>query len=354
MTHAAARVMTFRPQNWEGRIDVSDSLRGPGPVFGPPQEHVVSIATEVLSASIERFYFEGDTAGYQDYVDLGQGACVVISNLDRIPAMEYEQSSRDDILMVQFRTDGMMSVHTGGAWHVADRRTCLVSYAAPGHLRAVRLEAGPFRSVAFICHRDALNRWGLHEELLPLLGERIDRHEPAFLWAPVPMLATEAIRSLFTCTYTGELRRAFAEAKCIEAICSVLDAWEHNDAGAAQSLSASEVRRVKAAHEILEAEFDQPLTLFGIARRVGLNRSKLAAAFKALFDVTVHDRLRELRMAEARRLLNEGAPVYDVAFAVGYENSGSFARAFKDRFGIVPSLARNPGLVLHLKRPTQN
>jgi AraC-like DNA-binding protein len=297
----------------------------------------VATSTQALSDSIRRYHLSGDFQGYQDYVDLGPEACLLISSLDRVPPMAYAQQAQDDVFMVQFRIDGQMRIQSGGAWRVADRSNCIFSYAAPGAQREVQLEAGAWRSLAFLGHRDALDRWGLAEDLAAEPG----RGEPSFLWQDMPVEASMAVRSVFHSTYTGELRRAFAEAKCLEAICAVLDARNRGQNDTNIGVSVGELRRVRAANDILEAEFATPVTLYALARRVGLNRTKLASAFKSAFGVTVFDRLRDVRMAEARRLLRQGATVVEVAEAIGYESAGGFSRAFKDLFGVTPVAARD-------------
>ena len=48
--------------------------------------------------------------------------------------------------------------------------------------------------------------------------------------------------------------------------------------------------------------------------------------------------LEDLRLNEAARLIKEGnANVTDISLEVGYNNTTSFRRAFKKKFGVTPS-----------------
>ena len=78
-----------------------------------------------------------------------------------------------------------------------------------------------------------------------------------------------------------------------------------------------------------------------VARTVGMSESKLKRAFKARFGVTVFEYGLECRMRHALELLRcKKMPVGQVAFAVGYRHQTSFASAFRDFFGFLPSSAR--------------
>lgn len=75
-----------------------------------------------------------------------------------------------------------------------------------------------------------------------------------------------------------------------------------------------------------------------IAREVGFSRSQLHRKLKALTDKSAQQLTTEIRLNEAyRRLEHKLGSVSEIAFAVGYSNMSYFAKAFKDRFGSLPS-----------------
>jgi len=81
-----------------------------------------------------------------------------------------------------------------------------------------------------------------------------------------------------------------------------------------------------------------------LARRVGINRRKLALGFKILFGETVGEYQRDVRLEFARRMLEDRtASVTYAATVAGYSDVGSFGKAFKAKYGWLPSQSRPAG-----------
>lgn len=84
-----------------------------------------------------------------------------------------------------------------------------------------------------------------------------------------------------------------------------------------------------------------PLT--ALERRVGINRNKLALGFKNLFGVTIGEFGRSLSLERARTLLQRRQlPNRHVANLAGYADPGSFSKAFRLEYGVLPSELRDP------------
>ena len=96
----------------------------------------------------------------------------------------------------------------------------------------------------------------------------------------------------------------------------------------------------------IEAELGNPkLSPALIAARLGLSRSTLYRVFAPNGIVSY---IRDRRLMHAMRMLvrDEAQParVSRVAFAVGFSDERTFRRAFKRRFGFIPSdAAQRPG-----------
>ncbi len=315
-------------------VDLAAGMLRPRPFLGGPARSPGVVTQQILSSSVQRYQIEGLARGRQDHVVLAADASLIVSDLDQVPACPYVLTSTIQVFVAQFRLAGAMTVSSDGHSVNVDHRACLISRLAAGEERLVEIAQGPWRSVALICAEPFLARWGLAKSAAALLGEA---GGGAMIAIPMPNAASEAIRDLLECRYEGDLRRPFVEAKLVEALCGALDAAGQSRAAPSTAFSASELRRVTLAIEMIQSAFDEPLTLQRVARRVGLNRSRLAAGLKTLFDTTFYDRLRQARMIEARRLLDRGDPVSVVAAAVGYESACSFSRAFKAHYGVSPS-----------------
>lgn len=135
-------------------------------------------------------------------------------------------------------------------------------------------------------------------------------------------------------------------AKSIELLCEVIEA-DRNGAlvpvlGGVSALSFSDRRRVARAWTLIEQRWNEPLTLDGIARHCGINRSKLSRGFRELYGISVAEAVSERRLEQARReLLATDLPVGLIGYRSGYQNNASFTRAFGRRFGVSPTELRS-------------
>jgi AraC-like DNA-binding protein len=95
---------------------------------------------------------------------------------------------------------------------------------------------------------------------------------------------------------------------------------------------------VRMAIGLMHADCAQAWTLDGLAARVGLSRTALAARFRdAMGGDTPMNYLRTVRMQRAARLLSESAQSLEqVALAVGYQDAFGFSKVFKRTLGSSP------------------
>jgi AraC-like DNA-binding protein len=151
-----------------------------------------------------------------------------------------------------------------------------------------------------------------------------------------------AVRALLVPSVTSGLREFYLRAKAVELVCLALDQMGRPAARAESPLKLShrDVRALGEAKRLVEKEQNHH-SLDELARRVGLNRRKLALGFKALFGATVGEYQREIRLELARRILEaRTASVAYAATVAGYSDVGSFGKAFKARYGHLPSQSR--------------
>ena len=83
---------------------------------------------------------------------------------------------------------------------------------------------------------------------------------------------------------------------------------------------------------------NENLSVEDLAREVGFSRSQLHRKLKALTDKSANQLITEMRLKEAKRLLeNKAGSVSEIAYSVGYTNMSYFTKSFKDKFGLLPS-----------------
>ncbi len=83
----------------------------------------------------------------------------------------------------------------------------------------------------------------------------------------------------------------------------------------------------------------QLLSVHWLASQVHLSKSQLLRRLRSVTGLTAQQYLTELRLQEARELLQAGRyrTIAEVAYAVGYKDAAAFSRSFRNYFGKSPS-----------------
>ena len=102
------------------------------------------------------------------------------------------------------------------------------------------------------------------------------------------------------------------------------------------SSTAEAAQRIKG---FIDAYYrDADLTLGRIALHVNLSQGYVSSVFGKAVGKSVVEYVTELRLEEARRILESGdVNVNEAAEAVGYTDPYYFSKRFKRRFGVSPS-----------------
>jgi AraC-like DNA-binding protein len=95
--------------------------------------------------------------------------------------------------------------------------------------------------------------------------------------------------------------------------------------------------RIARAIRWLRDHFAEPLSVEGLAKRVGLSPSAFHLHFKGVTGTSPLQYQKQLRLQEARRLmLGEGLDAGAAAYRVGYESPSQFGREYRRLFGNSP------------------
>ncbi len=99
----------------------------------------------------------------------------------------------------------------------------------------------------------------------------------------------------------------------------------------------SEREKIHKARAILDAHYDERLTIKELSRKVAMNECYLKKGFKTLTGSTIHEYIAARRIASARHMLQEeGRSVTEVAASLGYSSISHFSTAFKKATGLKP------------------
>lgn len=102
-----------------------------------------------------------------------------------------------------------------------------------------------------------------------------------------------------------------------------------------------QIHTIRQIHEQLMQNLDQRITIEALSRQYLMNPTTLKEVFKTVYGTSIAAHMKEHRMEEAARLLRDtNESVAQIANAVGYESQSKFTAAFKDAFGVMPTLYR--------------
>ena len=98
---------------------------------------------------------------------------------------------------------------------------------------------------------------------------------------------------------------------------------------------------VRSCERWLETRFREHAVVQGVVDYAGIPERTLKRRFKAATGTTLIDYVQNLRVEEAKRLLEDGTTAVDeISAQVGYEDASFFSRLFKRRTGLSPGQYR--------------
>ncbi len=164
--------------------------------------------------------------------------------------------------------------------------------------------------------------------------------EATHLAVPLSLRMQLAVNDVLSCQFRGGVRRAFIYSKYLELVATIYQAAVDQVARPEQlvtKLSERDTAKILEVASIITSKFDHMESLAGLARQVGINRTKLVLGFRAIYGTSVEAYWRDWRLQKASELLrSDGISVNEVAFSVGYSEVSSFTRAFTRKFGVLP------------------
>ncbi|UUX48825.1 GlxA family transcriptional regulator [Nisaea acidiphila] len=96
-------------------------------------------------------------------------------------------------------------------------------------------------------------------------------------------------------------------------------------------------RRVQRAVALMRDNLEAPLPIAEIARAAGCRQRDLETRFRRAFGTVPRTVYKQLRMAEALRLVREGdLAIAEIAVRCGYGDASAFTRAFRRTYGQTP------------------
>jgi len=173
------------------------------------------------------------------------------------------------------------------------------------------------------------------------------------VWCAVDGLSLREVFTRVGISSTSPFAPKAAFEEVYEQLVALMNLWDHADPGAdyrrtacvygllgallRYTPAASDKNRwIKQAVGIIETRYHEPLSVGGLARETGLDRSYFSTLFREQMGMTPYAYLTSLRIRKACALLRKkDLSVGQVAASVGLD-SRNFSRLFKKEIGKTP------------------
>lgn len=290
-------------------------------------------------------------AGYRDFIAISDNLHAILTDF------RYHENTAGlvdgmDLLKFHFKLSGDNIVRFDGRseFHLRTSSAAVATHPSGMTKEDIYGQKAAERSLTLCCRPQLITQTlQLDPDCLPREISRFLRDGAIdFFCRDMPLTSRmmQTISELMNPPYGPAVRHIHAHARMLDLICMLMDALIGQDkANPPFILRSRDVDTLHEARAILDDSLTGPPTVPELAKRVGLNRTKLMQGFKHLFGETVFDYSQRVRLNHARRLLTDTElPISDIAAAVGYEHQSSFTVAFKACFGHSPREARQrPG-----------
>ncbi|WP_125720489.1 helix-turn-helix transcriptional regulator [Flavobacterium ustbae] len=158
-------------------------------------------------------------------------------------------------------------------------------------------------------------------------------------WVSINSYIFNIIQEIKGCLFEGLSRKIYLESKAYELIALLYEGTQKP--AQLSELSNVDKERLHEAASIIRDNLETPFSIIELARKVGINQTKLKTGFKSLFGSTVFEYMQDIRMNQAKRyLLDTQKPIHEISVLVGYHNTSNFTTAFKNTYGFTPKMFR--------------
>ena len=326
-------------------------------VVVPPEIQCLQSADAALSHFVSRYlayrrplrFFSADPGNRCDIYYLSPWMVMAVVDVASVDRFESPLAGQD-IVEFHYRISGTIEIN--GSWgecRLAEP-SCLLWFQPSGCDDAnERLGIAPLGRETWIslyCDRAWLEQ--VNEDAIAMLESVVAPEAdpelvPSYRAGPHVGATIPLLREMVRANREDPLHWLYASAKANELLYVTLsNVWmlaPQDDSK--RKLTRRDRKELYAIRDTLAADFVTPPRLPAIARRAGMNYSKLCAGFRQLFGESIAAFVRRQRLEFARDLLQTSdLQVREIARQAGYAHHGSFTTAFAREFGFSPKQVR--------------
>jgi AraC family transcriptional regulator, exoenzyme S synthesis regulatory protein ExsA len=131
-----------------------------------------------------------------------------------------------------------------------------------------------------------------------------------------------------------QIKDGLVKVKLLELLFGIAD---RNDSFLTELVQMKRKERI-SINDVVDENLTNPVTLQDLAYLSGRSLSSFKREFKAIYNTTPLQWIRNRRLEKAKELLTHSAlSVTEVCFSMGFENVSHFSKVFKLKYGFPPS-----------------
>jgi len=178
----------------------------------------------------------------------------------------------------------------------------------------------------------------LNEKLYEVFVDT-DHNQRFFHHGTLNLRIADYVKSIKKVKSKGMVKFLKIEAKVYEIL--TLHIQEHNNASQGVTLPTSLIKRelkiVRRLSKQINESPEQPYTLEQLSQESGLSQVKLQDGFKFLFNRTVTEYIRHVRLETSRELIRTtDLNISQIVYTIGFTSRSYFSKIFKAKYGITP------------------
>ncbi|RCX18845.1 AraC-like DNA-binding protein [Anaerobacterium chartisolvens] len=317
----------------------------------------ISKAEDFFNIFTEKYNFMGESTGIQhkyrvaeeygsgcmDRYSLKNGLEICMINLCLKKAIQFQFKTSLPVFEVVYCTQGRVLRNEQGMGELLLNEGNMVIYVrgkyegfieipANMNIKCISIAAyNPFSGI-FRYDPDGCDEGYGRADIKSL--DDLMRPHPICPWLKAPFSEMQG------CTFSGIAKLMYLECKAMEIISFALEKKiiSREKTEIAVMLRKTDIEKINLARQIIHENITDPLSVDELSERVKLNSCKLKSGFKHLYGNTIFGYLKDIRLEKARELLDAGHDmnINEIVNEVGYSNTGHFARAFREKYGVNP------------------
>lgn len=183
---------------------------------------------------------------------------------------------------------------------------------------------------------------GLTDTLNLILDDTTSKKE-FFYQGNYSLNTADIIRDLMDSEYLGFIKFLFISGTSNILLALQIEQYMDDERGdrLPRLLRRRDIENVQDVISIVRGDMTTNYTVEYLARETGTNVNKLQEGFKHVYDSTVNKYVQQLKMNEAKDLLEHSdLNISEIVIAIGLKNRSYFSKIFKEEYGVSPRYFR--------------